>query len=141
DVHHRHVHDDHELSAEHDGQGDPRPLVTGDPRPPDAGDTGPSDAGDTGPLVARTVPVNPDDLSGIVSPMRSMRRRQDASIVFWHGFWHGCLVMRSDGRNGGLSMPSMPAWLCHLGRAIQVAPSPAAMEHRCGSGRPPVADR
>jgi len=30
----------------------------------------------------------------------------------------------------------MPAWLCHPGRAV-----PAAMEHRRGSGRPPVADR
>ena len=40
----------------------------------------------------------------------------------WHGFWHGCLVMRSDDRNGGPSMPSRPAWLCHQvghpGRAI-----------------------
>jgi len=47
-------------------------------------------------------------------------------------------------------MPSRLAWLCHPGRAIQVGPSRsgrpgrpsgAAMEHRCGSGRPPVADR
>jgi len=57
-------------------------------------------------------------------------------MVFWHGFWHGRLVMRSDGRNDGPSMPSTPAWLCHPGRAV-----PAVMEHRCGSGRPPVADR
>ena len=76
-----HVQDDHELSAEHDGQGDPGPLVTGGPRPPVAGDPGPP--------AMRTVPVNPVDLSGIVSPMRSMRRRQDASMVIWHRFLAG----------------------------------------------------
>ena len=84
-----HVQDDHELGAEHDGQCDPATR-----------------RGRAGPPVARTDPVNPADLSGIISPIRSMRRTRCL---------HGYLVMRFDGRDGP-SMRTRQAWLVHLGR-------------------------
>src|SRR5580693_2322986 len=66
DVHHRHIQDDHELGAEHDGQGDPGPPGTASRR--------------SRKHIACTAPVDP---SGTFSPIRSMRRRQDASMVVW----------------------------------------------------------
>ena len=83
----RHVQDDHELGAEHDGQGDPGPPVT------------------------RTVPVNPVDPSGIVSPMRSMRRRQDASMVVWSCDSAAATVRIGAGPSGALSTGAAEAGL------------------------------
>src|ERR1700688_3742090 len=66
DVHYRHIKDDHELGAEHDGQRDPGAPGTASRRSRNP--------------VAPAVPVDP---WRTCSPMRSMRRRQDASMVVW----------------------------------------------------------